>query len=113
MYLLSKKMKRIKRVLIFICLVSIFNILLNYSLSIKSYSNFSIANEYKSKGNISKYLNTVYKNLKDQRDFFKDQIEAILTYYNKNGTMINRKEFLRKIEAFSAGFNERSEYVYK
>ncbi len=106
-------MKKIKRTLIFICLLSIFNFLLNYSINNKSHSNFPRANEYISTGNISKHLNTVYNNLKDQKDFFKDQIKTILTYYNNNHTTINRKEFLQKIETFSSGFNERSKYVYK
>jgi hypothetical protein len=104
-------MKRLKCALIIICLFSLFNILLNcHSLNLKLNLNFAKTNEYINKANISKCLNTVYKNLKDQRDFFKDQIKTILTYYN-NDTMINRKEFSQKIETFTSGFNERSKYV--
>ena len=105
-------MKRLKCALIIICLFSIFNILLNsYSLNLKLNINFAKTNEHINKANISKCLNTVYKNLKDQRDFFKDQIEAILTSNNNNDTMTNRKEFSQKIETFTSGFNERSKYV--
>ena len=104
-------MKRLKCALIIICLFLIFNILLNsYSLNLKLNINFAKTNEHINKANISKCLNTVYKNLKDQRDFFKDQIKTILTYYN-NDTMTNRKEFSQKIETFTSGFNERSKYV--
>jgi len=75
--------------------------------------NISTHNQYIPQMNISKVLNTVYKNLKDQKDFFNDQIKIILKYYNNNDTLINRKEFLQKIETFSSGFNERSKYVNK
>ena len=104
-----------KLTLFFICiLLSILYILLNdYSPNTKTQSNFSKPNDYVFKLHISKRLNTAYKNLKDQKDFFKDQIEAILTSNNNNRTMINREEFLQKIEAFSFGFNERSKYAYK
>ena len=107
-------MDKNKFVLFFISLLSILFILLNnYSLNTKSHSNFSTQNEYVNKQHISKGLNTVYRNLKDQKDFFNDQIKTILTYYYKNDTLINRKEFLQKIETFLSGFNERSKYVYK
>jgi hypothetical protein len=102
-----------KLTLFFICiLLSILYILLNdYSPNTKTQSNFSKPNDYVFKLHISKRLNTACRNLKDQKDFFKDQIEAILTSNNYNRTMINRKEFLQKIEAFSFGFNERSKYA--
>jgi hypothetical protein len=107
-------MDKNKFVFFFICLLSILFILLNnYSLNSKSHSNFSTQNESVNKQLISKGLNTVYRNLKDQKDFFNDQIKTILTYYYKNDTLINRREFLQKIETFLSGFNERSKYVYK
>jgi len=80
-------------------------------LSLKLNLNFAKKNQPANKLHISKCLNTVYKNLKDQKDFFKDQIKTILIYYYKNDTTINRKELLQKIETFSSGFNERSRYV--
>jgi hypothetical protein len=98
----------------FIWLLSILLILTNnYYLITISFSKFSLQNQNIHNAHISKGLNTVYKNLKDQKDFFKDQIKTILTYYYKNDTMINRKEFLQQIETFSSGFNERSKFVLK
>ena len=100
------------RAFIFICLLTILFILSeSIFLSLKLNLNFAKNNQHANKLHISKCLNTAYKNLKDQRDFFKDQIKKLLTYYYNNDTIKNTKKISQKIETFTSGFNERSKYV--
>ncbi len=96
------KIYKKKFVVLLILLASIFSY---YSMFFINFNNFKDSKSYHSIYNYSfkgSILNLIYKNLKDQQEFFNFQTKALLS-------ITNHKIIEKQINILASEFNQRSE----